>query len=171
MLDAATGRIDASTNIDSSSTFSSGGFSPDGASIVIGDYSKQAYRWTPGDGRVMSLEAHTAAVSAAVSNPKGTLIATASDDGTVKVWDALTGALLDTVARHRGPIRYGNLVFSRDGISLFSAGQDQRVELHALPFEQRSAAALQQIVACKATWTLVGESLQRQAIKPADCRP
>lgn len=171
LLDAATGRVDASTIIDASANFSSGGFSPDGASIIIGDYSKQAYRWTPGDGRVMSLEAHTATVSAAVSNPKGTLIATASDDGTVKVWDAFTGALLDTVARHRGPIRYGNLLFSRDGSSLLSAGQDQRVELHALPFEQRSTAALKQIVACKAPWALIGESLQRQAIKPAKCAP
>lgn len=169
LLDAATGRIDASTSIDASANFSSGGFSPDGASIVIGDYNRQAYRWTPRDGRVMSLEAHTSAVSAAVMNPQGSLIATASDDGTVKIWDAATGALLDTLTRHRGSIRYGNVLFSRDGQSLLSAGQDQRVALHALPFEPRNAATLQQIVACKAPWTLVGESLQRQAIKQADC--
>lgn len=171
LLDVATGRIDASTSMDSSSNFSSGGFSPDGTSIVIGDYAKLAYRWTPSSGRVMSFEAHTAAVSAAISNPQGSLVATASDDGTVKVWDAATGALLDSLIRHLGPIRYGNLLYSRDGRSLLSAGQDQRVELHALPHEPRSAAVLQQVIACKTTWTLVGEGLQRQAIKPADCGP
>lgn len=43
------------------------------------------------------IRGHTDAVSAAAFSPDGVLLATASDDGTARIWDAANGAHLATL--------------------------------------------------------------------------
>ena len=47
--------------------------------------------------QLMVLDGHTGGVSSVVFNQDGTLIATASDDGTARIWETDTGTRLTTV--------------------------------------------------------------------------
>ena len=59
------------------------------------------------------LEGHTGYVRAVVFSADGQLLASASDDSTVRVWETATGACC-TVLGHRSPYIY-HLTFSLDG--------------------------------------------------------
>ncbi|MEX1229565.1 MAG: WD40 repeat domain-containing protein [Planctomycetaceae bacterium] len=78
---------------------------------------------------------HTRAISSLVLSPGGQMLASASEDGTVKVWDARTGELrLDIRATVRG---FDSLDFSPDGKILSVPGIDgQRLELWDLSTSQ-----------------------------------
>ncbi len=69
---------------------------------------------TTGD-EVTTLAGHTQRVRSIAFSPDGSLLATASVDGSAKVWDATTGQLLRTLD-HPGPVR--TVVFSTDGTSI-----------------------------------------------------
>ena len=56
------------------------------------------------DGDRPPLADHKAGLWRAVFSPDGQLVATASIDGTVKIWDAATGRMLRTFRGHAGPI-------------------------------------------------------------------
>ena len=55
-------------------------------------------------------------------SPDGQRLATSSDDGTVKIWDAASGQELLTLRGHLHKVR--NVVFSPDGHWLASIGWD-----------------------------------------------
>ncbi|MBX5449408.1 WD40 repeat domain-containing serine/threonine protein kinase [Thermogemmatispora sp.] len=63
-------------------------------------------------------------------SPDGQLIASSGADGSVQIWEALSGRLLQLCQGHRGPI-YG-LAWSPDGQCLASAGRDGTVRLWSL---------------------------------------
>jgi WD40 repeat protein/tRNA A-37 threonylcarbamoyl transferase component Bud32 len=67
------------------------------------------------------------AFSAVAYSPDGHRIASASDDGTVKQWDASTGQELLTLRGHKGGA--GAVAYSPDGRRIASAGADRRVRL------------------------------------------
>ena len=71
----------------------------------------------------LTLRGHTDEVWGAVFSPDGTRIATASADGTAKIWDATTGKDLITL---KGPVPgvVWHAMFSPDGKLLATAGQD-----------------------------------------------
>jgi WD40 repeat protein/serine/threonine protein kinase len=60
-------------------------------------------------------------------NPDGTRLASASVDGTVKIWDATTGRDLLTLKGHAGRARH--VAFSPDGATLASSGDDRSVRV------------------------------------------
>jgi WD40 repeat protein len=65
---------------------------------------------------------HATSVVDAVFSPFGRTVATASDDGTVRVWEARTGTLLRTLAGHSDSVN--TVAYTPDGSRLLSVGDD-----------------------------------------------
>jgi WD40 repeat protein len=80
--------------------------------------------WTP---LLQTLEGHSDAVEAVAFSQDGKLLASASWDRTVKLWDPATGAALQTLAGHADAVN--TVAFSQDGKLLASASRDNTVRL------------------------------------------
>ena len=74
-----------------------------------------------------SFKGHTNVVMSAAFSPDGTRLATASWDGTVKIWDVADGKEVRTLTGHVKPVT--SVAFSPDGTRLASAGTDRTVRL------------------------------------------
>ncbi|HLP90796.1 MAG TPA: WD40 repeat domain-containing protein [Nostocaceae cyanobacterium] len=70
------------------------------------------------------LEGHTNSINSVSYSQDGKMLASASADKTIKLWDAATGKLLKTLSGHQDII-FG-VSFSPDGKRLASASRDQR---------------------------------------------
>jgi WD40 repeat protein len=69
---------------------------------------------------------HTGLVMSVEYSPDGCTLATASRDGTARVWGAAMGDLLHTLVGHAAPVN--SACFSSDGRTLITAGDDQAVK-------------------------------------------
>ena len=78
---------------------------------------------------LMTLTGHVKMPESVAVSSDGTRLASASDDGTVKVWDAATGLeLLSFATEHRGISIFG-LAFSPDGARIATASDDQTAKV------------------------------------------
>ncbi|PSN14258.1 hypothetical protein C7293_12365 [filamentous cyanobacterium CCT1] len=73
---------------------------------------------------------HTELVNSISIDSESKLLASASNDGTIKLWDIRNGQELQTLMGHFGNVK--DVVFSPDGESLASSGEDDTVKLWQL---------------------------------------
>src|SRR5260370_32168433 len=103
------------------------GCSPDGSKLLVsgvaGTQVLDVATWTV----ETQFLGHLGIVYAASWSPDQSRIATASEDSTVGIWDASTGARLSTLSGHTGTV-YA-VAWSPDGTTLASASADATVRL------------------------------------------
>jgi WD40 repeat protein len=84
---------------------------------------------------LLTIEAHSGAVDGVAYSPDGTRLVSASLDGTVRVWDAITGrAVLPPLRGHTGVVCA--VAYSPAGKQLATAGQDKTVRIWDLTTAQ-----------------------------------
>ncbi|KAG5949901.1 hypothetical protein E4U53_005661 [Claviceps sorghi] len=112
---------DSSSSSDRSRTTESYSSRPQQATPPPGDPVLPNYK------PVLALHGHTGPVSQVRISPNGKFVASASADGSVKLWDAMTGAHMDTLIGHMAGVSC--LAWTPDSNILASGSDDKAIRL------------------------------------------
>jgi WD40 repeat protein len=128
VLDTATGRTRFTLPLERPTPTMTApvAFSPDGRMLLHGDDSTIFVRDAMTGSIVRQMRGHTVVVREIEFSPDGRRIATASDDYTVKLWDAKTGDEVLTLWGQGGIVW---VAFSPDGLRLMSGGYDRTARI------------------------------------------
>lgn len=85
--------------------------------------------WDASMNKIIEIEAHTDRINDLAFSLDGLKLASASDDGTVKVWDMITGGEIYTISDHEDAVTC--VAFSKDGSLIASGSWDNTVMVHA----------------------------------------
>jgi WD40 repeat protein len=129
--------------LDYEDWISAASFSPDGRRLAVGLRGGKVKISDVDSKRELSLEGHKDKVLGIAFSPDGKHLATGSYDDTARIWDAVTGKLLQVLTGHEGTIN--RVAFSPDGTQVATASDDKSAKL----WDARSGNLL---------WTMVGHS-------------
>ena len=108
-------------------------FSPNSQQVALGGYGWENgstfwMLWDLKSGKARKIFGHSTQIYRLAFSPDGKIVATASWDRTIKLWNAMDGKLIRTLNGKHDSFILG-LSFSPDGKMLVSSGQDKTVRL------------------------------------------
>ncbi|NJR41442.1 MAG: hypothetical protein HC767_01050 [Akkermansiaceae bacterium] len=116
-------------------------WSPDGSTLAtssdIMDNSVKLWNTETGALR-QSLKGHSEMVSAAAWSPDGTMLATASHDGTTRLWSNRTGAIIHVLEGHTHHVV--SVAWTPRGDEVLTASEDGTVRIYRVAKRNRSTA-------------------------------
>jgi len=119
-------------------------FTPDGKFLITGDRAGGLVVWDEKGREMVTLPGHKAAVTAVASISN--LVATSSEDGTIKLWDLAEGKERKSWDAHKGGVL--SIAFAPNG-DIVSCGRDRKARLWdsngnvLQPFEEFADVAMQ----------------------------
>ena len=155
-------------------------FSPDGRSIVSGDFNGKIKVWDAETGKeIRTLRVHEGPVESVAFSPDGRRIVSGisccwnNKNNTVKVWDAETGQEIHTLRGHEASVN--SVAFSPDGRRIVSGSEDKTIKVWDTTTgrEMYTLAGHQYDVTCvafSADGRRIGERELRQYRQGVGCR-
>ena len=101
---------------------------------------------------------HNDSLTAVVYNHDGSLYATCSEDGDIKIWDGVSNKVVNHFLRAHDGISVCSLVFSKNGKYLLSSGQESGVKLWELAMSR-----------CLIAYTGAGQANHKQQFHSRAC--
>lgn len=134
-------------------------FSANGQQVILGDFGKTAFIWKLPTNQLLKLQGHTADVRAVAFSPDDALVLSGGGDGTLKIWDAANGELLDSRSAHDGAVSWDGAYFSADGDAVLTGGTDNVARLWDVHKERRDPEQIATLLNCRVGWRASGIEL------------